>query len=70
MTKPVVTEEQILDWADAYFEENGAWPTQYSGKISGADMTWTALDQAFRTKKRGLKKYPSLHQFLKKRRNK
>jgi hypothetical protein len=43
----LLTEEQILSWANAHFQTAGRWPNRDSGPIalSGGE-TWRAVDQA------------------------
>jgi hypothetical protein len=49
------TEEQILEWLDAYFQEKGTWPTSRSGPIPGATgETWMAVQMALSHGLRGL----------------
>jgi len=44
---PRLTEELILQWADAHFARTGGWPTGDSGPIYDAPgETWTAVDIA------------------------
>jgi len=63
------TEEQILEWADAYHAACGAWPRIDSGLISGADAySWHSLDAALRQGARGLPGGSSLAQLLQEKR--
>src|SRR5215813_3693226 len=40
-----LTEEQVLQWADAYYRRTGLWPTCTSGRIPMADReTWNSVD--------------------------
>jgi hypothetical protein len=49
MQLPPLTEEQILEWADAFHERTGAWPTAKSGPITDAPgETWLAVQMALR----------------------
>jgi hypothetical protein len=45
---------EILRWARAHRKRTGRWPTQRSGPIPGADVTWTAVAAALREGLRGL----------------
>src|SRR5262249_39409656 len=52
---PPFTEEQILQWADAFHERTGAWPSKYSGPILDAPgETWLAVEMALRYGRRGI----------------
>ena len=52
---PSMTEEQILQWAESYFESTGLWPKYDSGPLAyGPGETWAAIDSALRYGKRGL----------------
>jgi hypothetical protein len=49
------THEQILAWADAYYERTGRWPTRDSGPIEEApDETWLCVEAALTRGVRGL----------------
>ncbi len=54
MKRPPLTIARILLWADAHYRRTGRWPTQRSGPIAGADLTWTAVAAALRDGLRGL----------------
>ncbi len=42
-----LTEERILAWSDAFFQEHGEWPQADSGPIAGTyDETWFNIDVA------------------------
>ena len=44
---PPLTEEQILDWADAHHRRTGKWPSEGSGPIAEAPAeTWLAVGTA------------------------
>jgi hypothetical protein len=52
---PPLAEEQILAWADDYYQQHGAWPTPRSGAIPEAPgETWMAANMALRKGLRGL----------------
>ena len=52
---PPLTEEQILGWADAFYEKNGKYPSPHSGKVrEGSGDKWMALDMALKLGLRGL----------------
>jgi hypothetical protein len=52
---PRLSVDQILDWADAYFAAHGRWPGFSSGRVEAAhDETWSGIDRALWTGKRGL----------------
>jgi hypothetical protein len=63
---PPLNVEQILDWADTYFDLTGQWPIARSGPISESpDDTWSAVDSALRAGIRGLPSGSSLSRLLK-----
>jgi hypothetical protein len=69
--RPPLRIEQILKWADHYFEEYGRYPNINSGLVPGTiDETWRRLDEALCRGYRGLPKKPksSLARLLEKRR--
>jgi len=59
-----LSEEQILGWADRYFEHHGAWPTQASGDIPGTYDSWAGVGIALRNGARGLRRHISLANLL------
>lgn len=62
---PVLTDEQILVWADAYHEHTGNWPKQGSGPVGGVPgETWRNIDAVLRRGQRGLRGGSSLAQLL------
>jgi hypothetical protein len=66
---PVLTDEQILAWAEAHHRRTGAWPTKDSGKIGEADgETWNGVEQALKVGYRGHPGGSSLAQLLDKHR--
>lgn len=55
MVLPRYTETQVLEWADAYRQRTGTWPTHRSGPIPEAPgETWAAVNAAFHAGARGL----------------
>jgi hypothetical protein len=55
-TRPDLTIELILGWADEHHHGTGSWPTADSGTIAEApEETWHAVDKALR---RGYRKLP------------
>ncbi len=64
-SRPNLRLSRILAWADAYRRRTGAWPTAKSGPIAGvAGETWSGVDEALRTKRRGLPGRSSLARLL------
>jgi hypothetical protein len=62
---PKLTEEQILEWADAYKARTGDWPRVTSGPIPGApDEVWRNMDNALRIGLRGLPGGSSLSRLI------
>jgi len=59
-----LSEEQILEWADRYFEHHGTWPTQASGDIPGTYDSWAGVGIALRNGARGLPRHISLANLL------
>ena len=53
-SKPPLTIEQILAWADEHHERTGKWPNVTSGEVKGTEETWTAVDQSLANGSRGL----------------
>jgi hypothetical protein len=52
---PPLRQQDILAWADAHFQRNGAWPTADSGAIAEAPgETWMSVETALRNGQRGL----------------
>jgi hypothetical protein len=49
-----LTVARILAWADAHRRRTGRWPTQRSGPIPRAGLTWSAVASALREGLRGL----------------
>jgi hypothetical protein len=64
-SRPPLTAEQILAWADAHHQRTGNWPGSYSGPVRDAQgENWTALNQALATGVRGLPGGTSLASLL------
>jgi hypothetical protein len=60
-----LTTEQILAWADAFYERHGRWPRQSDGAITGTQgAQWMAVNAALRLGLRGLPGNSSLAQLL------
>jgi hypothetical protein len=53
-TKPSLTIEQILEWADAHEVATGDWPNQKSGQVTNTDETWGGINAALQYGNRGL----------------
>jgi hypothetical protein len=71
MKLPPLRREQILAWADAYFERTGNWPTAKSGSIPEAPPeTWMRVETALRSGLRGLRRRTSLAELLARHRDK
>jgi hypothetical protein len=52
---PPWTIEEILAWADAYYEQHGRWPNRYSGPSAGTQgKTWNAIGLSLYRGRRGL----------------
>jgi hypothetical protein len=61
----LLTEEQILAWADAHYARTGQWPTSTSGDVEGAPgETWSGLAMALFDGQRGLTPGSSLARLL------
>jgi hypothetical protein len=52
--KPELSVSVILEWADQFHRRNGRWPNAESGRISGSDLTWMAVEGALKRGYRGL----------------
>ncbi len=62
---PALAIEQILAWADAYYESRGEWPTRRSGPVEGVPgETWNAIDVALANGARGFPGGSSLPKLL------
>jgi hypothetical protein len=54
-SRPRLTLEQVLAWADAHHAATGAWPTLESGKVLGCETEgWSRIDNLLRLGQRGL----------------
>ncbi len=63
--RPELTIEEILAWADAWFERHRQWPRVKSGRIPHAlGQTWAAIDACLRKSGRGLVGPTSLAEVL------
>ena len=65
--RPPLTEEQILEWADAFRRRTGDWPANSDAITipeAGPGDTWRAIDGALRLGRRGLPGGSSLALFL------
>jgi superfamily II DNA or RNA helicase len=66
---PVLTEEQILAWADEQFQSTGEWPKVKAESINGAPgETWSAINVSLELGGRGLPGGSSLAKLLAKHR--
>ncbi len=64
-TRPALTVEQVLAWADAHREATGEWPIEESGPLrSVPGETWKAISGALAQGYRGLPGGSSLAQLL------
>jgi hypothetical protein len=62
---PLLIEEQIVDWAEAHREQNGAWPNVNSGAVLTAPgEIWANIDAALAAGRRGLPGNSSLAKLL------
>ena len=62
---PPLTEDQILIWADARYENTGQWPNRASREVLGApDEKWRNIENALRLGLRGLPGGSSLARLL------
>ena len=49
MRRTELTIEQILAWADAYYQRTGHWPDKQSGRVrESPDEKWINIDAALR----------------------
>jgi hypothetical protein len=54
-SRPPLTVEQILAWADAHHARAGRWPDLRSGAVPGAPgLSWAVIDEALRRGYRAL----------------
>jgi hypothetical protein len=65
-TQPLLSVEQILEWADAYYAATGHWPTLSVGPIrqSPFGWTWRMVDRALSKGLRGMPGGSSLARLL------
>jgi hypothetical protein len=64
-TRPALTVEQVLAWADAHREATGEWPVEDSGPVRSAPAeTWKAISSALVRGGRGLPCGTSLARLL------
>ncbi len=70
-TRPALSVEQILTWADAHHERTGEWPRMETGGpvFEAPQETWLAIDQALKQGGRGLPGGNSLARLLAAERN-
>ncbi len=62
---PPLTEEQILQWADAHYASTGVWPNVKSGAIAEAPgEIWGNIDACVASGKRGLRGNSTLAKLL------
>jgi hypothetical protein len=60
-----LTVEQVLHWADAYYQTNRTWPASTSGPIAGVRrLSWRSVNRFLRCGMRGLPRGASLASFL------
>jgi len=60
--------DQILRWADRYFQQRGKWPTVAAGPIPGTDASWRSVNGNLLHGHRGLPDGDSLARLLEKER--
>jgi hypothetical protein len=54
-TRPPLSVEQILAWADSYHETHGCWPNPLAGRVAGTGQeSWGSIDRVLRQGGRGL----------------
>jgi hypothetical protein len=52
---PRLTEDQILEWCDAFYSEHGEWPDKDRGAVEGhPGETWSGINSDLRAGARGL----------------
>jgi DNA-binding XRE family transcriptional regulator len=66
MSRPSLTVEQILGWADSFRERTGRWPTPHSGPIPESNNweSWSGVNESLRHGRRGLSAGSSLARLL------
>jgi hypothetical protein len=66
---PILIEDLILGWADAYYSREDRWPSSSSGSVLGAPgETWSAINHALCRGRRGLSAGSSLAKLLQEKR--
>jgi superfamily II DNA or RNA helicase len=68
LNRPILTEKQILSWADKHKRSTGEWPKEKLGPIDGTDETWERVNAALKAGTRGLPGGSSLARLLKEKR--
>ena len=63
-SKEIITEKEILKWADEYNRKNGKYPSDASGKIEGTHYTWSTIGESLRKGRSGLTSKGSLTSLL------
>ncbi len=70
LDQSTLTIQQILKWADAHHKRTGEWPTRNSGAVKGAGSeNWSAIHEAIRHGRRGMRGGSSLPRLLAKHRS-
>jgi hypothetical protein len=65
LTKPKLSHKKIMAWADAHYRRTGKWPNINSGPVVEAPgERWDLIDDALRTRSRGLPGGSSLLRLL------
>ncbi len=65
-SKRRLTNSMILEWAKSHYQQTGDWPYIPSGPVIGAPgETWSGINSALASGRRGLKKKSSLAKLLK-----
>jgi hypothetical protein len=62
--KPLLTIQQILNWADAHKMNTGNWPNKKSVQVTDTDETWAGINAALITGRRGFPGGSSLAKLL------
>jgi len=65
INKFLLTEEQILQWCEEYFEDNGKYPKANGEKVRGYNITWNTINKALMRGSYGLPGGITLANFLK-----
>ncbi len=61
----MLSHDEIILWARAYYRRHDEWPGPYSGKVDDAPgETWHGIDRALREGRRGLRRGSSLRRLL------